>query len=169
MTKINSSQINFSSTTNTLSAPKRKLIKSSSFVFGEKVLGIPQKLQMPSPLMWLRGQPSLPEVREIITDEIKVNEDFHFSIAGGFFIASEIEYFQNCQEKVSYLGEDSEVLSSVEFFDNFVTMKACKLLISDVLKTVISSLALAAIANIKKTLKRKQTKIKPTAEDGNRG
>lgn len=147
---------------NTLTPPKRKLKKAPSFVFGEKNLGNPNEPKMNSTGFWFKKQPTLPDIQED-TEFIKVNEDFHFSTAGGFFIASEIVYLQNCQEKVSYLGEDSEVLSSTEFFDNFVTMRACKLLISDVLKSVVSSLALAAIANIKKTLKSKQTK---RAEEG---
>jgi hypothetical protein len=92
------------------------------------------------------------------------NQDFHFSTVGGFFIASEVIYSQNKLEGVSYLGEDADVQSSTELFENFVTMKSCKLLISDVLKSVISSLVFEALHSIKNSLRNRAMAKKAKVE-----
>lgn len=92
--------------------------------------------------------------------EFKKNQDFEFSGVGGFFIASEVIYTQNEHQTVYFLSENESVMSEQVTFDNFVRMQACKLLVTDNLKNIGSSLVIEAIDKITRTFRKRTTTIK---------
>lgn len=158
MAKFNSNRNKPESPTLT-NSPQPKFKKTGSFQ-----LGFDQDLLSPQVNNLMLSRTIQPRKDSEDESAFLPNQEFNFSTVGGFFIASEVIYSQNRQERVSYLTEDTEVQSSLEMFENFVTMKACKLLISDVLKSVISSLVFEAIHNIKNTLKNRASNRKSKTE-----
>lgn len=137
-------------------SPKKKIKKRGSFVLGESAVKLSLNELSFSPFSNLKTP--LKTLKK--EKEVKKNQDFEFSGVGGFFIASDIVYSQNEHQVVYYLADNETVQSEPVVFDNFVRMESCKLLVTDNLKNVGSSLLIEAIDKITRTFRKRTTTIK---------
>jgi hypothetical protein len=87
--------------------------------------------------------------------------DFLFSTVGIFFKASQLNYIQFKEEKVTHIQENNEVIELVPVFENFLTLKGAKLLIGYNLRTVAALLFWESLEEAKK---RFGSKPKPEKE-----
>ena len=139
-------------------SPKKKFTKGSSFVLSESALKLNFNEMSFSPANQKSYLKSLSKEKEKEKEKRK-NEDFEFSGVGGFFTASDIMYTQNERQTVYYLEENESVISETVTFDNLVTIESCKLLVTDNLKNIGSSLIIEAIDKFRKTLRRRTTTL----------